>query len=173
MEIYLIRHTAPELTPGLIYGRLEVSLTGGFIRESEVVSNNLPNDLDCVYSSPALRCTLLAAELTGSFTTDPRLAELHFGDWEGKTWDSVDQTDLQIWMDDFINVRVPGGESMLDLRNRVEEFWQELMQKTHEKVAIVTHAGVIRMLLTLHRQSAMEDFFKIEVAYGQVILINP
>lgn len=172
MEIYLIRHTTPELTPGLIYGRLEVPLTASFAMESELIKTKLPVNFDVVYSSPATRCTILAKEIDKKFITDPRLTELHFGDWEGKTWDTVDREKLQIWMDDFVNVCVPGGESMLDLKKRVEEFWKDLTQKDDQKIAIVTHAGVIRMLLTLHRESPLEDFFRIEIKYGDVVQIN-
>jgi len=172
MEIYLIRHTTPELTPGLIYGRLDVPLTIAFEEEWELIKTKLPENFDVVYSSPATRCTILANEIDKKFITDSRLTELHFGDWEGKTWDTVDQGALQIWMDDFVNVCVPGGESMLDLEKRVAEFWEDLRQKDHRKIAVVTHAGVIRMLLTLYRKSPLEDFFRIEVKYGDVVRIS-
>jgi len=172
MEIYLIRHTTPELTPGLIYGRLDVPLTTTFGEELELIKTKLPENFDAVYSSPATRCTILANEIDNKFVADPRLTELHFGDWEGKTWDTVDQGALRIWMDDFVNVCVPGGESMLDLKKRVEEFREDLIQKDHRKIAIVTHAGVIRMLLTLHRKSPLEDFFRIGVKYGDVVRIS-
>lgn len=172
MEIYLIRHTTPELTPGLIYGRLDVPLTTTFDEEWELIKTKLPENFDAVYSSPATRCTILAKEIDDKFITDPRLTELHFGEWEGKTWDSVDQRALQIWMDDFVNVCVPGGENMLDLQKRVAEFLEDLFQKHHQKIAIVTHAGVVRMLLTLHRKSLLEDFFRIEVKYGDVVRIS-
>ncbi|WP_439581816.1 alpha-ribazole phosphatase [Dyadobacter bucti] len=172
MEIYLIRHTTPELTPGLIYGRLDVPLTSAFDEELELIKTKLPENFDVVYSSPATRCTILAKEIDDKFITDSRLTELHFGDWEGKTWDTVDQGALQIWMDDFVNVCVPRGESMLDLKKRVAEFWEDLRQKDHQKIAVVTHAGVIRMLLTLYRKSPLEDFFRIEVKYGDVTRVS-
>ncbi|WP_031526445.1 alpha-ribazole phosphatase [Dyadobacter crusticola] len=172
MEIYLIRHTTPALSPGLIYGRLEVPLTGDFEKEFDILKTQLPVKFDQVYSSPATRCTLLAEKIDPAFTTDPRLAELDFGDWEGKTWDTVDQNDLQQWMDDFVNCCVPGGESMLDLQLRVNVFWSELIKMNWQRVAIVTHAGVIRMLLTIHRGTLLADFFKIEVKYGAVLVIR-
>ncbi|KQS30921.1 alpha-ribazole phosphatase [Dyadobacter sp. Leaf189] len=173
MEIYLIRHTTPALSPGLIYGRLEVALTEDFEKEFETIKTQLPADFDQVYSSPATRCTLLAGKIAPAFTTDLRLAELDFGDWEGKAWDTVDQNDLQKWMDDFVNCRVPGGESMIDLQQRVSTFWNELIETKLQRIAIVTHAGVIRMLLTIYRGTMLADFFKIEVKYGAVIVITP
>jgi len=172
MEIYLIRHTTPVLTPGLIYGRTELLLCETFMQELNIIKEKLPNDFDIVYSSPALRCTELAREITPDFQTDHRLTELNFGDWEGKTWGTVNQTDLQLWMDDFVNVCVPGGESMVQMNDRVKEFWQELTAKSEHKVALVTHAGVIRLILSIVREIALDKVFEIKVDYGEVIVVD-
>ena len=172
MEIYLIRHTTPLLTPGLIYGRSEVLLTETFEQEWEVIQQQLPEGFDIVYSSPALRCTELAKRIIPDFQTDHRLTELNFGEWEGKTWDTVDQVQLQFWMNDFVNVTVPGGESMLQMFERVKEFWHELASNPRQKTAIVTHAGVIRLILSLVRQVPLASVFEIKVGYGEVIVIE-
>ena len=172
MEIYLIRHTTPLLTPGLIYGRSEVLLAETFDQEWEVIKQQLPYGFDIVYSSTALRCTELAKRITPDFRTDNRLTELNFGEWEGKTWDTVDQVQLQLWMDDFVNVTVPGGESMLEMFERVKNFWQELYSISYQKSAIVTHAGVIRLILSLVRQIPLASVFEIKVSYGEVIVIE-
>ncbi|TDE16487.1 alpha-ribazole phosphatase [Dyadobacter psychrotolerans] len=172
MEVYLIRHTTPLLTPGLIYGRSEVLLTENFAQEWEVAKQNLPAGFDLVYSSPALRCTELAKQITRDFQTDDQLAELNFGEWEGKTWDTVDQVQLQLWMDDFVNVCVPGGESMQEMFERVKEFWQELPTNPDQKIAIVTHAGVIRLVLALLKQIPLASVFEIKVGYGEVIKVE-
>ncbi|PWJ55041.1 alpha-ribazole phosphatase [Dyadobacter jejuensis] len=173
MEVYLIRHTKPLLTSGLIYGHLEVPLADSFSVEWPEIIPQLPPALDRIYSSPSLRCFRLAELLSNEFNApcipDERLRELHFGDWEGQTWDSVDQADLKLWMDDFVNERVPGGESMLDLQNRVMRFWEGLQHEADGRIAIVTHAGVIRLLLAMHRQVALEDSFSIKVEYGEVV----
>lgn len=172
MEIYLIRHTTPVLTPGLIYGRTELSLSETFIKEAGIIKQKLPEKFDVIYSSPAYRCTELAGKIVPDFQTDSRLTELNFGDWEGKTWDTVDQIQLQFWMDDFVNVCVPGGESMVQMHERVSEFWQELESKPYEKVAIVTHAGVIRLILAIVRGMDLNKVFEIKVDYGEVIVVD-
>jgi alpha-ribazole phosphatase len=172
MEIYLIRHTTPSLSPGLIYGWLDVPLTDTFPQESEVIKTRLPQNPDAIYSSPSTRCTLLAQKINPVFTTDPRLRELHFGDWEGETWDTVNESDLQIWMDDFVNAIVPGGESMLQMSVRVLSFWSELIQLDYQKVAVVTHGGVIRLILAHLRNIELTKAFEIKVAYGEVVVIN-
>lgn len=172
MEIYLVRHTTPALSPGLIYGRLDVALEGTFAAESETIKTQLPQDPDAVYSSPSTRCTLLAQKISPFFTVDDRLMEFSFGDWEGATWDTVNESDLKIWMDDFVNVAVPGGESMQQMSARVHAFWLDLVGSGHNKVVVTTHGGVIRLILAHLRNIELAKAFDIKVAYGEVVVIN-
>ncbi|MCF0071145.1 alpha-ribazole phosphatase family protein [Dyadobacter sp. CY261] len=172
MEVCLIRHTTPIFEPGMIYGRTELLLHADFPAELEAVRAKLGKDFEIMYSSPALRCIQLARALYTDVLTDPRLQELDFGGWEGKTWNTVDQQALQAWMDDFVNVCTPGGESMMQMYARVEAFWKELGQSGYDKVAIVTHAGVIRLILSIVRQIDLQDIFNINVSYGEVIRVE-
>ncbi|GGM83749.1 alpha-ribazole phosphatase [Dyadobacter beijingensis] len=172
MEVCLIRHTTPITEPGLIYGRKELLLHADFSNELEAVRSQLHLHFDKVYSSPALRCTELAKALDTGFETDPRLQELDFGEWEGKTWDTVDQQALQAWMDDFVHVCTPGGESMMQMHARVKAFWQELIRSEYQNVAIVTHAGVIRLILSIVRGIDLKEVFNIKVGYGELIRIS-
>jgi len=172
MEIYLIRHTTPSLSPGLIYGHLDVPLMDTFLQEFETIKSKLPAAPDIVYSSPASRCTLLAKKINADIHIDSRLTELHFGEWEGETWDTVNQSDLQTWMDDFVDAIVPGGESMAQMSVRVLSFWDEIIKSSHQKIVVVTHGGVIRILLAHLRNLALANAFEIKVAYGEVVIIN-
>jgi alpha-ribazole phosphatase len=172
MEVYLIRHTTPLLEKGLIYGHLDLNLADSFPQEFDGVKQKLPEKFDHVFSSPSRRCTRLAQFITNNFETDPRLMELNFGEWEGKTWDTVDQDQLQIWMDDFVNTIVPGGESMLQMSERVNEFWQEISLSSNQKIAVVTHAGVIRIILGIFRKLELNTLFEIKVEYGEVVVVH-
>ena len=169
MEIYLIRHTTPVLSPGLIYGKLEVPLSPTFNEELEIIKSKLPDGLDKVFSSPSSRCTKLSKEIDPDFQIDTRLTELDFGDWEGGAWDTVDQDALQIWMNDFVNERVPGGESMMQMHGRVNEFRNDLLQMNYKRVGVVTHAGVIRLMLAIVRKTPLDQLFQIQVNYGDVV----
>ncbi|WP_234735051.1 alpha-ribazole phosphatase [Tellurirhabdus bombi] len=173
MEIYLIRHTAPLVTPGFIYGRTEVELRASFDEEAGIIQQKLPKNLDVVYSSPSRRCTQLAALLSTDYQIDDRLYEFHFGDWEGQTWDTIDPRESQAWMDDFVNVSTPNGENMLQMQARVMAFWQDITQTSAEKLAIVTHGGVIRLLLAADRKLPLRSAFDIQVGYGDVFLLHP
>ena len=171
MEIFLIRHTTPLLTKGLIYGRTEVALAETFREEKEEILSRLPPDLDAVYSSPSLRCSLLAQEISPSFRTDQRLLEVNFGLWEGKTWETVNQEELKGWMNDFVNVCPPEGESMIQMQSRVLDFWLELCRKPFSKTVVVTHGGVIRVILAHLQKKSLKNAFEIKVGYGETFNI--
>lgn len=172
MEIYLIRHTAPLIAKGLIYGQTDVTLADSFVQEKEEVLKQLPLEFDAVYSSPLSRCALLAAELSADYQTDPALQELNFGDWEGKTWDDVAGPECDGWMNDFVNLAPPNGESMLQMEERIMLFWKKLLLQPFKNVAIVTHGGVIRILLARYRSVALKDAFTIKIEMGEVAFIS-
>ena len=172
MEIFLIRHTTPAVSKGTIYGRMDVGLVPSFPEEKDSILKKLPTNISTVYSSPSSRCTRLAACLSNSYQTDKRLFELNFGQWEGKTWDTVDQKDLAPWMEDFVHVCPPEGESMIQMQVRVMDFWAELLQGSYEKAALVTHGGVIRIILATIQGIPLADSFNCKVGYADVFLVR-
>jgi alpha-ribazole phosphatase len=103
---------------------------------------------------------------------DDRLMELDFGLWEGKTWDTINRLESERWMEDFINTSPPEGESLYQMNERVMNFWKELLQYPHQRIAIITHAGVIRLILAAINSIPLQSIFDINVQYGEVITLN-
>lgn len=175
MEIYLIRHTTPQIEKGICYGQSDIPLADSFDEELEEILNKGPflKDEIAVYSSPLQRCKILAESLcNSSISYNQDLVELNFGDWELQSWDAINKTELNAWMKDFVNVSCPNGESFTDLHKRVVAFYQSLILSEHDKVTIVTHAGVIRALLAFHNDTLLVDSFKMKIEYGEVIKIE-
>ncbi|MEN0052106.1 MAG: alpha-ribazole phosphatase family protein [Mucilaginibacter sp.] len=172
MEVFLIRHTAPDVFKGFIYGRTDVGLAESFDTDKRLVIDKLPDHIDIFISSPSSRCSLLAREITDSYLEDGRLMELDFGSWEGKTWDTIDRLESEKWMSDFVNTSPPGGESLNQMNERVMGFWKELLQYPHQRIAIITHAGVIRLILSAVNSTPLQSLFDINVQYGEVINLN-
>ncbi len=157
----------------MIYGRMDVALSDTFIEEREKILKKLPLEVDAVYSSPSTRCTQLAAHISKSYSTDERLYEVSFGRWEGKTWDTVDQKELDPWMQDYVYSCPPQGESLLQMQERVMDFWNQLLQLLPSNAAVVTHAGVIRIILAAHMNINLRSIFDIKVNFSDVILVSP
>lgn len=172
MEIYLIRHTEPQLSKGLIYGRTDLPLAPTFAEEKLKVISALPEDIEIVISSPSQRCLLLAQAISYDVIKDERLYELNFGDWEGKTWDTIDRQESEYWMEDYVNRRPPSGETMLEMKERVMACWEEIKAMDRQKIAIVTHGGVIRLLLAIEQQLPLMNLWDRKIAFGEVIRIK-
>lgn len=96
--------------------------------------------------------------------------EMHFGDWELQPWDAIAPEVLTPWMQDFVNVAVPNGESFIALHHRVLDFMKtELQANNTSPIVIVTHAGVIRSMLCQMTNLPLKDAFTNKVEFGQVI----
>lgn len=173
MEIYVIRHTPVNISKNICYGQSDVEISETFLQDSEILAKKLPENFDQVFTSPLTRCTSLAEELSFSnVILDDRLKEMNFGDWELKSWDEINSIELQNWMDNFDTVSTPNGESLEELYLRVESFYDELKKVNHEKVLIITHAGVIRCLWAKILQIPLKNCFKIPVGFGEVLIID-
>ncbi len=177
MDIYLIRHTTIDVPSGTCYGQSDVKLASTFAKEAATLQAKLPQPWNQVYCSPLSRCLRLAEQLHPQPTQDPRLQELDFGDWEGRLWNDIDPTALNPWMNDFVNVACPQGESYRVLYERIAAFWQEITNQAGEeaadqRVAVVTHAGAIRALLSHVLSLPLEHSFRLAIDYGSVSLVR-
>jgi alpha-ribazole phosphatase len=175
MEIYLIRHTAVNNPDKLCYGQSDIALSPEWEQHFDDLKQKLAPDPDgsTFYSSPYKRCTQLADFLSaGQFQTDNRLAEMHFGNWEQCAWTEIDQSVLNLWMADYVNFQVPGGESFQTMHKRCISFWDELLQQNSSKIVIITHAGVIRSLLAYILNIPLNKVFQLAIDYSAVTKIT-
>jgi alpha-ribazole phosphatase len=170
VDIYLIRHTQTDTAKGLCYGQSDVELAGSFLADWHRLRAKLPDiSADCrVLSSPLQRCMQLAEQFARPIIQDTRLLEVNFGDWEGVRFDAIEPALLQHWTDNFVHLPPPNGECFADLCQRVGEFWQDVVRYDVEQVVVVTHAGVIRALLTHILQLPPANAFHFQVDAGSV-----
>lgn len=174
MEIYLIRHTTPKVEKGICYGQADLDITETFLEEVEAIKPYLPSEGIKVYSSPLQRCKKLAVALFEGFDIDIHddLMELNCGQWELLPWNNIPKDEIQPWMDDFVNVPVPQGESYVDLHNRVVNRFNEIVSK-QESAVIVAHGGVLRSILSYITSTPLkESFDSFTLHYGCVVKIN-
>jgi probable phosphoglycerate mutase len=115
-----------------------------------------------LWSSDLQRCVETARIVAGEPIVDKRLREFDFGTIEGLRFDELDAA-TQDGLVSFDGFAAPGGETVPEFRQRIEEFFDELPRGRH---VIVTHGGVIRLLL---RQQG-HDF---RVAPGGLVHLSP
>jgi broad specificity phosphatase PhoE len=117
--------------------------------------------VDRVLTGPETR-TRQTAELCGwTSETDPRLADLNYGCWQGEGLTGVDPAALQQWMTDPASTP-HAGESLTALIARTAD-WLDSISRTPGRVVAVTHSAVIRaaILTTLH--APPESFWRIDI----------
>lgn len=170
MEIYFVRHTTPLVDKGVCYGQTDLKLASSFSSELNKIKEKLPITYDAVYSSPLMRCHHLASALTDKpVLKDDRLMEINFGDWEMRSWNNIPKPTLDNWMKNFVQVSPPHGEAMLELQTRVLEWWEEIKEVSFDKIVVVTHAGVIRVLNATFNNIPLDQSFKdFKIAYGGI-----
>ena len=146
MKIYLIRHGKTEANEKHLYcGSTDLPLTEAGRAELE----NLHYDLQNVrfLTSGMKRTDETLRILFGNvpFDTESKLRELDFGNFEMHSYEELkDTAAYQAWLsgDNQSNI-APGGESGVQMQQRVLEAFSEIQEDT----CIVTHGGVIAIIM--------------------------
>ena len=167
MQIFLIRHPRPLIKAGLCYGQLDVDCEepapiAGHLKR--LLPENTP-----VISSPLRRARKLALALDPEARSDARLSEINFGDWEGQPWNEICRDALDLWAADVLNFTPPGGESVARLQGRAIDFTASL---EGPRVALVTHAGIMRALIGYWHQLPLEEWTKLQFDFGSMTEIT-
>ncbi|MRX11694.1 phosphoglycerate mutase [Pseudoduganella sp. FT25W] len=173
MQLILVRHPQPLVAPGVCYGSTDLAIAPGHL-EQTLAALTLPANLP-IYSSPLRRCAELAERLTPSPRYDQRLVEMHFGDWEMQPWDAIPRAAIDAWAADMVHYHPGGGESVLQVAERIAAFYRELTQDA----IIICHAGAMRLLFACHAglppaamalQAAQTAH---QIPYGAMLTLKP
>lgn len=175
-RIYLIRHGEVEGHEEKRYnGQADVALTPKGQAQFGMLQMRLQKkEISAVYSSDLQRCREGARLLAASHGVDPieneELRELHIGDWEGLTWQELQQRYPQQWqarLDDIVNYQVPGGESLVEMATRVMPAIEKIVaEHPGEELIVVAHGGVNRVVLLDAIGAPLERLFHIEQDFG-------
>lgn len=104
--------------------------------------------------------------------------EMDFGAWEMRAWNDIAREEIDAWVNDLIDYRPGGGESVLQMAARVRAFHDHLQQSRHDHAIVICHAGTIRLLLGCQRGLPLADLAlhagrtAHKIDYGEVIVID-
>ena len=170
MNIYLIRHTTPNIDLVYAYGQSDLDVKETFPKEVERIKAVLPAFKSAtIVSSPLQRCAKLAQALEiGDVEFDDRLKEINFGDWEMVRWSAINKEKFDYWLADFVNRRAPGGESYKDMYERMNDFLDEKLKSKAKDIVIVSHGGAIRTILARVVEMPLKNLFHINLDFGGV-----
>ncbi|MEP7044720.1 MAG: histidine phosphatase family protein [Dokdonella sp.] len=131
---------------------------------------------DAIVSSPLQRCAAFARELADArglpLRLDARLAEYHFGDWQGVPIETLAQEQggalERFWCDPLAHPP-PGAEPFEGFLARLVDACDEVAAHAAARhTLVVTHGGVIRALRCLVEHRGYGDMAGIEVAHGSL-----
>lgn len=177
LRLDLLRHGETELGGGL-RGSLDDALTPrGWEQMRAGVARQGP--WDRVISSPLQRCARFAEELGARLglpvEIESDLRELHFGAWEGRSAAALMETDAddlgRFWSDPY-GFTPPDGEPVERFAERVLTAVSRLRQRyAGQRVLLVSHGGVMKVLLARARGLPREQLLQIEVAHGALFAL--
>ena len=171
----MIRHTSVDVPAGYAYGQTDVPLRSTFGEEAEIVKQNLNGIVfDKVWTSPLTRCTRLVGYCGyPDAEKEDRVKELNFGEWEMKSWEELSSDPRsEAWFADWINVRTPDGESLMDQYKRVSSFLDELKTSNYQKICIFAHGGVLTCARVYMGDYPLKDAFRNVPAYGSILTLT-
>jgi alpha-ribazole phosphatase len=154
-EFLFIRHAETDMA-GRFCGHADPPVNArGEEQIRSLIQSLRTASIDAVYCSDLQRAVTTAQAIADAFasplTASRELREINFGEWEGLSWAEIEQRDVALarkWVDDFPNLSAPGGEAFADFQARIlGEIKRIHILAKERRVAVVTHGGVMRVVL--------------------------
>jgi alpha-ribazole phosphatase len=157
-EILFIRHAETDMA-GTFCGHSNPDLNQAGHRQIKELLRSIRNEDICVvYTSDLRRAHTTAKAISKTLDVECRvsetLREISFGQWEGLTWDQIERKDptySRRWVTEYPDLPAPGGEIFYEFERRVLNQVKQLSAEAarcSRSIAVVTHAGVLRTVLT-------------------------
>ncbi|MBI4296176.1 MAG: histidine phosphatase family protein [Chloroflexi bacterium] len=156
MEIILARHGETEWNVKEVFrGRIDVELNDTGRKQAELLAGYLSKtSVEAVYSSPLKRALDTAGAIARkqglSVIVTPGLIDLDFGEWQGILLEEVSARYpalFQEWTDHPERVKIPGAETLDEVRQRALEVIHSILANHNSRVVLVTHRVVNKVLI--------------------------
>jgi len=194
-RIILVRHGQTEWNRVERFrGRADVPLNETGLAQAEVTGKRIFNEWrpEAVYSSPLSRAVRTAEIIAGHFDLSvqvhPGLTDIDYGQWQGLTPEEVRERWPEM-IDDWYNkpdsIRIPGGETLEELRTRLLRAIDELVKRHDgQTIVVVGHTVINRIILLgvlglsndrfwrLHQDTCAINCFKAEGGDFTLVSLN-
>ncbi len=181
-RLYLVRHgQVADGHTDRYHGHNDVGLSANGVRQFEELAAQLaPVPLAGVYASDLTRARIGAEIISRGREVAPQIIpefrEVHFGVWEGLNFTEIAErypAELEARFRDLTSFRIPGGESLMDVRARALPRLTSLIQQHHQEAfVIVAHAGINRVILSDALGLSLEFLFRLDQNYGCLNVID-
>ncbi|MFG6117865.1 histidine phosphatase family protein [Thalassobacillus sp. B23F22_16] len=169
LKLYITRHGETEWNvQKRMQGWGNSELTDNGVENARILGESLKaTAFDAVYTSPSKRTRKTTELILGDrelpVTYEEKLKEINVGDWEGQTKEFIEENYGDAYHSFFNTPHLYesfNGESFFELRERVEEFLEQL-KRTHSSgnILIVTHSVFIKSLLAVMKELPVEKLW--------------
>ncbi|MFH1150317.1 MAG: histidine phosphatase family protein [Actinomycetota bacterium] len=182
MYLYLVRHGQTDLNRDRRFrGLVDAPLNPEGCVEAEGAADILRSvDIPVVFSSPverAMQTSRIIAVRTGSeVRPDERFTDVDYGAWQGLTVEEVRERfgdgAIQSWRSDPGSFTFPGGDSMADVRGRIEKALVQAAGLGPEHVAVVSHLAVLKVCFVAALDLPYPWFWRVNLTEGSVSVFS-
>jgi alpha-ribazole phosphatase/probable phosphoglycerate mutase len=186
--VYIIRHGETEGSGQKRYkGTIDVPMsqrgveqmhnTAGFVRR---LLDGAGQTMSAVYCSDLVRAQKSAELVAGPLGLRPevveRIRERDFGLWEGMSFDEIQDEypgEFRAWARDPMRFSPMGGESTVDVKERVIGALGQMLDRHREETfCVVAHGGVNRVMLSHYLGMPLSNIFGMEQDFACVNIVE-
>ena len=167
-NIFLIRHGQSEYNAKkIIQGHIDTALTPlGFVQARLAGEALKKHNIQKIFSSDLRRAyqtaTVIGDVLDLEVEVDKRIREMHFGEWEGRTYEHIyanNYEDFQNWLKSPVACPLPSQEDINDFTNRLNSFLNYILSLEEQNIAVVGHGGSIQGIICLACELGIENIW--------------
>ena len=178
-RVFLIRHGVTTWhEDDRLVGQRDVPLSQAGVAQSEKAAAALAEiSVADVIASPLQRAMQSAEIITASHgiqvARDPRLTDFRVGEWSGMTFAELEKrSDYQRFLD--TGEAMDGGEGLDEITERATAAIEQAVEDSPsgDDIAVVTHAGIIRVLLSSYLGATSGKWHQLRVSPGSISVLS-
>lgn len=184
--IYLVRHGQTDWNAAArLQGQIDIPINdtgrGQAVRNGNILKKMIADADQFDFVASPLGRTRETMEIIREqiglpregYRTDPLLMEIHFGDWQGSSWDELRLervSEISARFDDPWDTKAPGieGESYAMLSDRAARWLASVTTDT----VVVTHGGINRCVRGLIENIPTTEIPHLDIPQDKVLVIE-
>ncbi len=180
MTVLLLRHASHDLLGRTLAGRApDLHINDKGKAEAERLADRLASiPIQAIYTSPLERTQETAWPIAGKLslplTVHAGFNEVDCGNWTGKDFADLNpDPEWQRWNSERGSARIPGGESMQEVQDRVVRTLGELYAKHRDgHIAVMSHGDVIKAALMHYMGIPLDCILRFEISPASVSMVT-
>lgn len=168
-HIFLMRHGESEYNAKkMVQGHIDTNLTQKGLLQAKYAGEFLKNsNIKKIISSDLKRAhqtaITVAEVLKVPVVVDRRIREMHFGTWEGLSYDYIYKNHLEEfynWLANPVKYPLKKQEDITHFERRLRSFLEDIKSQDEDSILVVGHGGSVQGLLCIAMELGMENLWK-------------